>query len=170
MAITRAKKESLLAEVTDALSSAVSVVFVGFKGMTVKEANELRGALRTDGLKYSVVKKTLLKKALVAKGVEGEMPEMPGEVAIAYLPSGDGPDADITLPARSLASFVKKFKGKLGFLGGTLEGRYLSHAETVQVAEIPATPVLRGMFANVINSPLQRFAIALAEVGKTKTA
>lgn len=163
MAITRAKKESLLKETTEALQKAASLVFVSFKGITVHEVNELRNALRTSGVEYTVVKKTLLKKALADKSYAGELPDMPGEVAYVYS-EGD----DLTLPARSLQDFVKKLKGKLAFLGGVLEGKYLSQAETLAVALIPSVPVLRGMFANIINSPLQRFAIALAEVAKTK--
>lgn len=166
MAITRAKKESLLKATSDALANAVSVVFVSFKGVTVHEINDLRTALRDEGVKYTVVKKTLLKKALTEKGYTGDMPELPGEVAYAYLPEGE----DITAPARSLQAFVKKLQGKLVFLGGALEGRYLSQNEIVAVATIPPVSVLRGMFANIINSPLQRFAIALGEVGKTKNA
>ncbi len=166
MAITRAKKESLLQGTAEALSKAVSVVFVSAKGLTVKEVNEVRGELKKAGIKYTVVKKTLLKKALTDKGYEGEMPELPGEIAYAYLAEGD----DITAPARTLNSFVTKLKGKLGFLGGVLEGKYLSKIETVGVATIPPIPVLRGMFANIINSPIQRIAIAMSEVAKTKNA
>ncbi len=170
MAITRAKKESLLKGTSDALAKAVSIVFVGFKGITVHEVNELRDALKKEGVKYTVVKKTLLKKALGEKGFTGEMPELPGEIAFAYLSEVEGVEPDITAPARSLQAFVKKMKGKLSFLGGALEGKYLSEAEIVSVATIPPVQVLRGMFVNVINSPIQRFAIALAEVGKTKNA
>lgn len=169
MAITRAKKESLLKGTTDALAKAVSIVFVSFRGVTVHEVNELRDALKSEGVKYTVVKKTLLKKALDAKGFSGEMPELTGEVAFAYLSEVEGVESDITAPARSLQAFVKKLKGKLVFLGGALEGKYLSGAEIVAVATIPPVAVLRGMFVNVINSPIQRFAIALAEVGKTKS-
>lgn len=164
MAITRAKKESLLKGATEALQKAVSVVFVSFRGLTVAEVNELRGTLKKDGVKYTVVKKTLLKKALTEKGYEGTMPELPGEIAFAYLTEGD----DITAPARGLQTYVKKFKEKLAFLGGVLEGKYLSQGEVISVATIPGVPVLRGMFVNVINSPIQRFAIAMSEVAKTK--
>jgi large subunit ribosomal protein L10 len=115
-------------------------------------------------VKYTVVKKTLLKKALTAKNYVGDMPELPGEVAYAYLTEGE----DITAPARGMQAFVKKFKEKLTFLGGVLEGKYLSQKQIVAVATIPAIPVLRGMFVNIINSPIQRFAIALGEVSKSK--
>jgi large subunit ribosomal protein L10 len=164
MAITKAKKAELLKGATDALSKTVSVTFVAFKGITVAEVNELRGALKKEGVKYTVLKKTLLKKALSEKSIEGTMPELPGEVAFAYLKEGD----DLTAPARTLQTFVKKFKEKLIFLGGVLDGKYLSQGDIQSVATIPAIPVLRGMFVNVINSPIQRFAIALAEVAKKK--
>ncbi len=172
MALTKDKKKEILASITGALSKTVSSVFVGFKGVTVAEVNELRAALKKEGVKYTVVKKTLLAKALGEKGYEGEMPELPGEVAFAYLSAeaSANADADSTAPARALQAFVKKFKEKISLLGGALEGRFLSREEIASVAQIPAMPVLRGMFANIINSPIQRFAIAMNEVAKTKSA
>jgi len=166
MAITKQKKAEILTTATSALKNAAAAVFVSFSKLTVAEVNDLRAALRAEGVKYTVIKKTLLKKALTDVGVSGDMPEMPGEVAMAVL-SKEVSD-DITAPARSLNAFVKKFKEKLTFVGGVINGAFLSKAETVSVAQIPPTPVLRGMFVNVINSPIQRFAIALGEVAKTK--
>lgn len=164
MAITKQKKEEILAKVGTALKTAASGVFISFNKLTVAEVNELRNELKKDKVKYTVVKKTLLKRALNDKGLSGDMPSLDGEVAFAYLTEGD----DYTAPARGLQSFVKKFKEKLAFLGGFIDGKYLSLDETKMVASIPPTPVLRGMFANVINSPRARFAIALSEVAKTK--
>ena len=165
MALTKDKKKEILASVTESLSKTASAVFVGFNKLTVAEVNDLRASLKKEGVKYTVVKKTLLTKALNEKGYTGTLPELPGEVALAHLVSGD----DITAPARALQTFVKKFKEKVSLLGGALEGRFLSQAEIVGVAQIPPVAVLRGMFANIINSPLQRFAIALGEVAKTKS-
>jgi large subunit ribosomal protein L10 len=167
MALTKEKKKEILANVTGSLSKTASAVFVGFKGLTVAEVNDLRAALKKEGVKYTVVKKTLLTKALNEKGYTGILPELPGEVALAHLTAGSS-DGDVTAPARALQAFVKKFKEKLSLLGGALEGRFLSRAEIADVAQIPPIPVLRGMFANIINSPLQRFAIALGEVAKKK--
>ena len=164
MAITKQKKAEILESLKGALASAASGVFVSFKRLTVAEVNALRAELKKDNVKYTVAKKTLLKRALAERGIEGDMPDMPGEMAFAYLASGD----DITAPARGLNVFVKKYKEKLGFLGGFIEGKYLSLAEIKSVADIPPTLVLRGMFANVINSPIQRFAVALGEVAKIK--
>ena len=166
MAITKQKKVEIVANATETLKGAVSGVFVGFKKLTVAEVNEMRNALRAEGVKYTVVKKTLLKRALADLGTSGDLPDLPGEVAMAVLPEGKGDD--VTAPARGVQAFVKKFKEKLVFLGGVIDGKFLSAAETKSVALIPPTLVLRGMFVNIINSPIQRFAIALSEVAKTK--
>lgn len=162
MAVTKAQKATILKNVTDVFKNTASAVFVGFKGLTVAEVNELRAALKQQGVKYSVAKKTLLKKAIEANNVAGDMPELSGEVAYAYLKDGE----DITAPARHVHAFGKKFSGKLSLLGGVMEGKFLSGAETLTIATIPPTDVLRGMFVNVINSPIQRFAIAIHEVAK----
>jgi large subunit ribosomal protein L10 len=166
MAITKAKKESLIAEITEALSGATSVAFVHFKGLSVPEANEMRTKLKEEGVKYTVVKKTLLKRVLDSLKIEGEMPDLPGEVAMAYLPKTVG--EDMTAPARNLNDFVKEFKERLQFLGGISENRFLTLEETVQIAAIPPVPVLRGMFVNVINSPIQGLVIALDQIREKK--
>jgi large subunit ribosomal protein L10 len=162
MAITRKKKEEILEKTTASLSGTQSVAFVGFKGLTVAEVNSMRTDLRKEGVRYTVVKKTLLKKALEPKGITGTLPDLPGEVAVAYLEKGD----DVTITLRTLNGFVAKLKEKLTFLGAAVGGMYLSKGEAVALAGIPAPQVLRGMFVNIINSPIQRFAIALSEIAK----
>lgn len=166
MAITREKKASILASVKEASESAVAMAFVHFKGLTVAEVNELRAELKKEGVRYTVVKKTLLKRALSEAGIAGDMPDLPGEVAFAYLPKENGDD--LTAPARTLNAFVKKFKEKLVFLGGVVEGRFLTKEETAEIAAIPPVPVLRGMFVNIINAPIQSFAIALNQIAEKR--
>ncbi len=166
MAVTKAKKQELLEGLKGIVANAAAITFVHFKGMTTKEIDEVRAALKKDGVRYAVVKKTLLTKALNDAAIGGELPTLTGEVAIAYLPKEAGDD--VSAPARGLNEFVKKFKEKFTFLGGVMEQKFLSRADTEAYAAIPPVAVLRGMFANVINSPIQRFAIALGEVAKKK--
>ena len=165
MAITREKKAALLGELKDIVSNALSIAFVHFKGLNVQEANELRSALKKDGVQYRVIKKTLLKRVLNDAPIAGDIPALDGEVAFAYIPKETG---DMTAPARSLNDFVKKSKDRLMFLGGVIEQRFISKAEVEVVAAIPPTPVLRGMFVNVINSPIQKLVIALDAIAQKK--
>ena len=164
MAISKDKKSEILAKLTSAFKEASSIAFVSFSKLTVKDASRLRKELSVAGVRYYVAKKTLIKLALKQHGYEGEVPELPGEIAVAWS-SGD---SDIVAPSRGVHEFGKKLKGAIALVGGVFEGAFADAAKMVSIATIPPMPILRGMFANIINSPIQRFAIALAEVAKTK--
>jgi len=162
MAITKAKKEVVLQKVTDALKSAVSVVFVNFKGLSVADTTVMRQALKKEGIGYYVAKKTLVKRALNDAGYTGELPALPGELAIAW--SND----DATAAARSIHETGKKHKDAISIMGGMFENAFLDKMEMIAIATIPPVPVLRGMFLNVINSPIQGFVIALNKIREQK--
>ncbi|MEK7109539.1 MAG: 50S ribosomal protein L10 [Patescibacteria group bacterium] len=161
MAITRQKKEEIVAKVADIAKSAKTLVFAQFKGLTVAEQNEMRKALRPLGVGYTVAKKSLLRRALESAGYEGQAPELDGEVALAY-------GQDELAPARELAVFVKKFGEHLAFAGGVFGGKFVGKDEITSIAAIPGMDTLRAMFAQVINSPRSRFAMVLGKVAESK--
>ncbi len=161
MAITRAKKGEVLEKLEKALKTAKSMVFVNFKGLTVGNTTLMRRALKGESVSYSVAKKSLTERALEGGKIEGERPALEGELALAW-------GEDLVAPAREVYAFVKKFPENLKILGGIFDGKYMSKEEILSVAQIPSLLVLRGKFVNIINSPIQRFAIALAEVAKKK--
>ena len=162
MAISKDKKRAIVAKLTDAFKEASSVAFVSFSKLTVKDASRVRKELAEAGVRYYVAKKTLIRLALKQKGYEGEVPELPGEIAIAWTTD------DITAPARGVYELGKKLKGAVALIGGVFEGMFADAAKMTGIALIPPLEVLRGMFANIINSPRARFAIALSEVAKIK--
>jgi len=121
----------------------------------------MRSQLRKESISYQVAKKTLTERALDEQKYAGEKPALEGELALAW-------GEDLVAPAREVYSFVKKFPENLKILGGVFEGRYMSKMEIEGIATIPSLDTLRGMFVNIINSPIQRFVIALNEISKTK--
>ncbi len=161
MAISKVKKGEILKKIEAALGEAKSLVFVNFHGLTVAGITEMRRALKVAGVKYFVAKKSLVKRALGGSKAEGEIPELPGELALAW---GD----DLITPAREVYVFQKKSPDNLKILGGIFEGRYMNQGAMMEIALIPALPVLHGKFVNIINSPIQRFVIGLAEIAKKK--
>ena len=161
MAITRAKKGEVVEKLTKAFKDAASVVFVNFKGLSVGNTTDLRKNLKQQGVSYSVAKKSLTKRALSDQKFEGSMPELPGELSVAW-------GVDSVAPLREVYAFQKKFPENLKILGGVFEGKYVDAAYITSIATIPSMDVLRGKFVNIINSPIQRFAIALNEVAKKK--
>ena len=161
MAINRAKKGEILDKLTEAFKGAKSLVFVNFRGLNVSDATAMRRSLKSEGVSYTVAKKTLTKRALDSEKFEGSVPELPGELALAW---GD----DAVAPARGIYEFHKKFPDSLKITGGVFEGKFMSAIEMEEIAQIPSLDVLRGKFVNIINSPIQRAAVALSEIAKIK--
>ncbi len=154
MAITKAKKEEIVKELKDSLADVGSVVFVNFHGLPIGDTTALRRKLTQEKVGYTVAKKTLMRRVLSGMKVEGEMPELLGEVAVAY-------GADKIVPAREIYEFQKTHKEQVIILGGIFDGAYKNQEEMTVIASIPSMQVLRGMFVNVINSPIQGLVIAL---------
>lgn len=161
MAISKDKKKEIYATLTDAVSKNPSLVFVNFHKLSVAEATSVRRTLNANGISYFVAKKTLIRKALNDAKIAGEMPALDGEVAVAY-------STDLTAPAREVYSFQKKLEGHFSILGGVFEGKYMNKEEMLSIATIPSQKTLFAMFANVINSPIQGFVMALDQIAKKK--
>lgn len=161
--ITKEKKKELVEKISKALKGSKSVVFVNFRHLTVSDDMAMRKALRKENVGYLVVRKTLAKIALKEAGISGEMPETVGELAMVY---GD----DLTAPAREFYSFQKKYKDNVKIVGGIFEGKYMSLEEMTGIASIPSQKTLYAQFVNLINSPIQRFAVVLDQIANTKTA
>jgi large subunit ribosomal protein L10 len=165
MAKTKQQKQEIITKLEGAMKDSVSTVFVHFSKVTVAEESGMRRALRGDSVGYTVAKKTLIRRALDTLGhAHADLP-LDGEVAIAY---GGGTDA--TAAARLMHEFGKKLQNKLSILGGIFEGKIVSAAQMQEIATIPSVQVLRGMFVNVINSPIAGLAIALKAVADKRGA
>lgn len=163
MPVSKEKKKQIFTDVTEALSTKGSVVFVNFHGVTVGNATSLRKKLKVEKVDYLVAKKSIVKKVLEGMKVGGTAPSLDGELALAY-------GSDLVAPAREVYAFQKKLDGKVAILGGIFEGAFMSKEDMTAVATIPSENTLRGMFVNVINSPIQGLVIALDGIAKKKTA
>lgn len=164
MSITLNKKKELVKNLGAVLKDAKSVVFVKFDKLLVSDANDLRRKLQAEDVGYQVSKKTLLKRVLSEQKIEGEMPEIPGQIAIAY-------SSDLLVGAREVYDFQKTHKENIGIVGGIFDGKYKNAEEMMSIATIPSIDVLRGMFVNLINSPVQRLVIGLDQIrAKKETA
>jgi large subunit ribosomal protein L10 len=161
MAITRQKKEEIVASVKGILNASKSVVFVNFHKLPVSETTTIRKELRSKDLNLTVAKKTLTKIALTEAAYAGEMPSLDGELALVY-------GADLLAPAREIYDFQKKFAGQVSILGGIFDGLYKSKEEMETIALIPSQKTLYAQFVNVINSPIQGFVVALNAIAEKK--
>lgn len=166
--ISKEKKKEIVENLKKLIKTSSSIVFVNFHGLSVENATSLRSKLREEDVGYKVAKKTLIRRALGDEKIEGEMPGLEGEIALAYLSAQAGGE-DLIAPARAVYGFQKDHKDNLNIVGGVFEGKYMDQGAMTEIAMIPPIQVLRGMFVNLINSPIQGLAVALNQIAETKT-
>lgn len=159
MALTRAKKETVVADLERKLGAAKMAVFTNFHGLDVKSMTELRRSLRKEGVDYVVAKKRLIAIALEKNGIpttEG----MEGEVGVALA------SEDPTAAARVTFEFAKKHAEQFKLLSGVFEKRAIGKNDVVALATIPPREVLLGQLVGVLSSPMRGLVTALAGVPK----
>ena len=163
MPISKEKKKETIQKVSDLLKDSKAVVFFNFNGFNVKSTIEMRRKLREAKVGYLVAKKTLAKRAFDEAKIQGEIPKIVGETAMAY-------SLDLTAPAREVYAFQKKYKDNLSIVGGIFDGKYMSKEEMMAVALIPSQQTLYAQFVNVINSPIQGLVVAFSKIAEKKVA
>ena len=160
MAISKAKKQDIIAKLEKVRDNSESIVFVYYKGLPVAETTSMRKDLREKGVGYFVAKKTLIKRTF-GDTFSGQIPVLDGEIAVAF-------SSDAIAPAQNIKEFAEKYSKNIAIVGGVFQGVYKDQAEMTEIASIPPLQTLRGMFVNVINSPIQGLVIALDAVANKK--
>lgn len=161
MARTKVQKKEIIEKLHSIVNEAKSLVFVNIHGLGVNDAVSMRKKLRSEGVGLFVAKKSLTGRVLADKKFSGEIPQMPGEIALAF-----GPDS--VAPAREVYQFQKKHIDQVVITGGVFENSYMDKQAMTTIASIPSLSVLRGMFVNIINSPIQRMVVVIDAIAKKK--
>ena len=159
MALTRQKKEEIVALIKDKLSSQKSSVFVNFSGLTVEEIRSLKKELKEIGADYKIVKKNLFLKALEELGENSPKIErswLEGSLAVAFAFD------DEIAPAKILYKFAKQNKDKLSILGGILNNQAITKEEVIALAQLPTREQLLTQLLAQINAPASGFVNVLA--------
>jgi len=146
--MARSDKETAVAELTEDFRSASATVLTEYRGLTVASMKELRRSLGTD-TKYSVVKNTLTKIAAKNAGVDLPDDLLVGPSAVAFI-KGDPIDA-----AKSLKNFQKEHP-LLVIKGGVFEGKSVSTAEIMKLADLESREVLLAKFAGALKGTLAK--------------
>jgi large subunit ribosomal protein L10 len=144
----KADKEKVVAELTERLAGAETIIVADYRGLTVTQIGELRGKLLEHGARFSVVKNTLTKRAAESAGVKPLLAMLEGPTAIAFLESGGDPVA----VAKALEDAVKA--NVLTLKGGLLEGSEVSADEVRQLAKLPPTEMLRAQVVGAVAGPV----------------
>jgi len=153
MAISRDKKNTLVAELAELFATAKGSVGAAYTSLSVADMQELRAAARATNVVIKVAKNRLVRVALADndKFKAADTSLLTGQLVYAF--SSD----DEVAPAQVLAKFAKKhpeLKLVAGFDG---TGASLDTATVATLAELPTKDQLRGQLVSVIAAPLTQF-------------
>ena len=150
MAISKDKKQALVADLNALLSDAKMTVFAQYQGLTVAELQELRKEARDNGVKIKVVKNRLVKVAMgeIAVYKDTDTTGLTGQLLYAVS------DSDEVAPAKVLANFAKNH-GALQIAGGFSDtGANLTIDEVKALAALPSKNELVAQVVAQLLSPV----------------
>lgn len=149
-------KKAQVVELVDVLKNATTGVLVDYRGLTVEEDTKLRNDLRAAGVKYFVVKNTLLRLAANQTGLEDLDSILHGPTALAV-------SEDAVAPAKVLADFAKE-NDTLEIKSGFMDGKVLSLDEINTLAKTPSKETLIAKMMGSLNSPISGLARLLSTI------
>ena len=152
-------KQPIVAEISEVIKDAQSVVLVDYRGLTVEEDTALRKQLREAGVNYKVYKNTLMNFAFKGTDFEALAPYLNGPSAIAVSTE------DATAPARVIAEFAKKAKN-LEIKAGVVEGDLYDAKGMQAIASIPSRDVLISKLLGSLQSPITNFARVIKQIAE----
>jgi len=152
-----ARKQDAVAELTEKLGRATSAIVTDYRGLTVKQLEELRSSLRPDGVEYLVVKNTLARRAAAAANLEQFSPALVGPVGLAL---GYG---ELSTPARLLNDYFKANR-RLPMVAGMVERELLDADGVKTLATLPSRETLFSQLAGTMASPITTLAGSLQSV------
>lgn len=158
MALTKVKKDEVVAEVAALLSGSKMTVVTKYEGTTVKALQQLRRDARVTGTHLKVVKNRLVIKAIqqtaAIKGVDTS--SLQGMLLYAFN------DQDEVAPAQAIATFAK-LNPTLQFVGAiSAQGNFLTADEVKSLATLPSKDQLIGQVVAMLLSPLNDVTNALS--------
>jgi large subunit ribosomal protein L10 len=145
--MANAEKVAAVAELTERFKDSPGAVLTEYRGLTVAQLAELRRSLG-DNATFAVVKNTLTKIAVTDAGLSDQLASMlVGPSAIAFV------DGDVVEAAKGLRDFARA-NPLLVIKGGVLDGKAITPAEIIRLADLEPRDVLLAKLAGAMKASL----------------
>ena len=145
--MNREQKAAVVDEVADQIKGADTIFAIDYRGISVKQAMDLRRQLSEAGAKFQIVKNRLTVRAADKAGAEDLKQLLEGPTAFAFVAG------DPAVAAKAVATFRRQ-SGLLEFKGGTMAGEFLTAEQLDAIARLPARDTLNAQFVGVLASPI----------------
>ena len=147
----RAQKQEHISYLNNLVEKQTFIAVTHYKGLTVKQLEDLREQAREVGAGFKITKNRLMKLALSGTKFEGLKDLFSGPTAIAY-------SEDPVAAAKVCAGFSKD-NNQLIILGGSLDGEVMDISQVQSLAKLPSLQELRGKMVGLLNAPPTRIAV-----------
>ena len=154
------EKQAIVAALTETLKSASSGVLVDYKGITVAEDTALRHELRENGVEYSVVKNTRVRRAIDELGMSELDSVLNGTTSMAV--SKDDPIA----PMRIVNKYAKQMGDRFNIKAGFMDGKVIPLEDVAALAELPYKDGLVAQLLGMMLAPITSLAIVLKAIAE----
>jgi len=155
-----AAKQQRVEDLSSELKGATTYVFVATRGLTVAQDTEMRSELRKNGVKYEVIKNTVLRRVFAELGYEGLDDVFKGPTAVGY-------SDDIIAPAKVLAKFSEDYE-PMELKGGIIDGKVASLDEVIALSKVPDPATLQTQLAYSVLFPFTKLAMLVKAVAEKK--
>ncbi|MDL1909639.1 50S ribosomal protein L10 [Chloroflexi bacterium CFX6] len=156
MAITKERKEEILAAYSDWLTKSQAVILVEYTGLKMKDLDNIRAKVRESGGEFHILKNTLARRAFADNGMNLPPEFLVQSTAVSFAFSDPASTAKALNDAAKGNEFVK-VKG--GFMGGQV----LDAKQVKALAEMPPLPVVRAQLLGVLQAPAGKLVRTIAE-------
>ncbi len=143
------EKTEYVAELRDALSGSQIVLRTRYQGLDVAKMTALRKDLREKGVRYKVVRNTLLRRAVEGTDYEPLVRDLKGPIALAFT------EEDAVVTAKALTDFAKD-EDLFTVDGGVLDGKELDASQIQSLASLPGKDQLRAQLLCLLQTVPQR--------------
>lgn len=146
MAISREKKEQIVAEYAELIGKSKALIITRYGGLKMPELDKVRSQMRGAQAEFHVTKNTLVKRALKDAGYDVPAEWLTGTTAMSFCFN------DPAAVAKALNELTKEFE-KLSVVGGLLSGKSITKEEVEALASLPSLDTLRAQIIGAISAP-----------------
>ncbi|MFO7807127.1 MAG: 50S ribosomal protein L10 [Candidatus Moraniibacteriota bacterium] len=154
--LTKEQKKEIVKELTERIKESKSTAIFDYKGLSVSDMADLRNRLKDNQAGLRITKKTLASLAFKEAGVDIDVREYQGQVALAL-----GGENEISVP-KALVEFSKEKEQPEKVLGGTLEGMVISGNKMIELSKLPGREELLAKLVGTLQAPISGFAGVLS--------
>ena len=154
-----AQNVAILEQIKDDLKDVSAMWVVDYRGLTVKQIQQLRREIRAAGSSMKVYKNTLVRRALADEGLANLDEILEGPSAFVF--SVDDPVAS----AKVLKDFAKSSK-IMQIKGGMMDGEFVNAEQVEAIASLPSKEQLLGQIAGLISGMARGLAVSIGGVSR----